>query len=66
MKVAHGTPVEKHWSRVLIYENNFILYTGVFQPFSSRETFQTKMRVWQNLDSQNSANLKIFTEPSEE
>ncbi len=39
------------------------LYPRVFQPFSSRGTFETLLCVWQNLDTQNSGNLRIIREP---
>ncbi len=38
---------------------------GGFQPFSSRGTFETLLRVWRTLDTQNGDNLRILTEPSE-
>jgi len=38
----------------------------VFQPFSSLGTFETLLSVLRNLDTQNGANLRILTEPSEE
>jgi len=45
------------------YENS------VFQPFSScgiSGTFETLLSVWRYLHTQNNANLRILTEPSEE
>ncbi len=42
------------------------MYGSVFQPFSSRGTFQKLLSVWRNLDTQNSANLRILREPSSE
>jgi len=36
---------------------------SVFRPFSSRGTFQKLLSVWRNLDTQNSANLRILREP---
>ncbi len=38
-------------------------YGSVFQPLSSRRTFETLLSVWRNLDTQNSCNLRILTEP---
>jgi len=37
-----------------------------FQPFSSRESFETLLSIWQNRDTHNNANLRILTEHSEE
>jgi hypothetical protein len=42
------------------------MLTSVFQPFSSRGTFQNLLSVWRNLDTQNSTNLWILREPSYE
>ncbi len=40
------------------------LYVSVFQPFSSRGTFQKLLSIWRNVDTQNSTNLRILGEPS--
>ncbi len=37
-----------------------------FQPFTSQATFQALLSVWWNLDTQNSADLRILTEPVKE
>ncbi len=40
-------------------------YISVFQTFLSCGTFKTLLRLWRNLDTHNSANLRIFTKPCE-
>jgi len=42
------------------------IYTSAFQPFSSRGTFETLLNFWRNLDTKNSANLRILAEPCKE
>jgi len=37
-----------------------VLYCSVFQPFSSRGTFETLLNLWRNLDTKNCANLRIL------
>jgi len=50
-------------NKVKPFENRKV---SVFQPFSSRGTFETLLSVWQNLDAQNSASLRILREPCKE
>ena len=40
-------------------------YTSGFQPFSSRGTIETLLNFWRNLDTKNSANVRIFAECEE-
>jgi len=37
-----------------------------FIPLSSRGIFEMLLRLWRNLDSHNTANFRILTEPNEE
>jgi len=39
------------------------IYGSVFQPSSSRGTFEILLRLWRNPDTHISANLRILTEP---
>jgi len=41
-------------------------YSSVFQPLLICGTFKTLLGIWRNLGTQNSTNLRITTEPSEE
>jgi hypothetical protein len=39
---------------------------SVFQPIPSLGTFETLLSIWQNLNTQNSVNMKILKEPIKE
>ncbi len=54
-----------HLRNAVTTKHHFI-YGSVFQPFSSRGTFQKLLSVWRNLHTQNSANLRILRERSQE
>jgi len=43
-----------------------IVYCSVFQPFSSRGTFQNFLMIWRNLNASNSTIYSVFREPSKE
>ncbi len=49
-----------------LFDVPVIPYNSIFQSFSSGGTFETSLIVWQNLNTQNTANLRICTEPCEE
>ena len=42
------------------------IQTSVFQPFSSRGTFQKFLMIWRNLNASNSTIQSVFREPSKE
>jgi len=51
------------WHLTYAVSTDSIENRSVFQPFSSRGTFETLLSVWRNIDTQNSANLRILREP---
>ncbi len=46
--------------------DNLSAYDSVFQPFSSRGTFQKFLMIWRNLKASNSTIYSVFREPSKE
>jgi len=50
----------------IAYLNFYVPFQCLSTFFKTRGTLENLFSVWRNLDAQNSANLRILTEPSEE